>query len=485
MRAFFVYMGEKLKPNFSEVPRLQMEVIGQLGGLWEKNQEAIDWFKEKTEQLWVVVTGRCADARDVKNIGSGLKNKELPAIDSIKSVAGYPRPDREELNDLILRARMFEVTSHHDPEGKISNVGEEKGSSKCGGEGAKFGFYQNEEYLKLVAEDGGKGIDRKINKLLKKYQKDLVEIHGLPEETAETVTVDLCWARSRGVAEKYWRDYVGEGEWQDELVSAILGNIDQFRDEENLGLDAWVRAYAYTQMINEAGVISNETPARWVSAALVNHRLQASVPMSLFRISDQKVEAFFPDSVEHQGVGDLIGSWQEKMIVGGELQTVAVDKFPNRIPEVYYRYASQVVIGQEQREKTASQGGFYLGIDAGELMGALVYAGGILKHEKSFWVRLLGKDKQQLSYRDKRVLQHLGYGEHLQGEDKGLVVFADSTKEAQVILDEVFVKGWGKKYKNKDKVTVMVVDEVGGKWQGKFYGTKITASEVKLIEVAR
>ena len=476
-------MGEKLKPNFSEVPRLQMEVIGQLGGLWEKTGEARRGYSEALRKGGVVKEFRCMDARDVKSVPSALKTG-APWVDSIGGIAGYPRPDPEELIDLSEGAGLINVTSHWDPRGLVNESGED---SICGGEDAKFSCFSNPLFEVLESARDLAAVDEiTLNAAMGQYLKLSsagLQTHRIPQDTSRAIIRDVFWAIDERKAINFWGDYLPDSKWKDGFLTGVMENLPAFRDSDNLGLDAMVRTYAYAMMLRDMGVVEPK-----MSTSLVNHRIQAAVPLTVVEINkDGVVEMYLPGgmgfSSNYGDFGGLISSWSSLIFKEGKLQTVESGPWQNELTERYFKHARQSKRVDGLSEQTATQGDFYLYLDGTSKMPALVYAGEILKHGGAFGGRLLGFDQREISYRSMHTIDQTGYGSA--HHDKGLIVFGDSREEVMADLNYCFLESWGRGYERKDRTVAVVVKEENGQMEMTPFGTKITASEVKLIEVAR
>ncbi len=486
---FFDSMPEResFEINSKEIPKAQGEIIAELASEWQRNTEnrAIGIYIEAAENGELVRRFGCQDARDNKNTPSAVKNRDVPMVDPIKGIAGYPRPNLNELLYLANGAGIIETTSHLDSGGLVSGSSEDE--SVCGGEAEKFGYYGNPAY-RFMAEH--EFIDQTgFNDALAGYNElqGIRLLHeGIPGETGKAVLQDVFWARSRESARSFWGDYVyyqGVGPsgaaWKDNVVEGILDNLGVFRDSDNLALDATVRAWVYANFLKDEGVESLV-----VTTALSNHRVQASVPLALIDLRQKRLKLHLPNGnvfsdEEFSRFGNVIKKWGEITRSSGQLVGLDMNQWPDSLVERYYRYASEVKDSPKIKEATASQGNFGLYIDAASIP-AMTFAGRRVKHGAAFGGRLLGENQIQLSYRSRNICHQLGYGEHL--DANSLTVFSDSKAEAQAILDFIFQKSWGSNFRNKDNVVAMVVTGQNDMQERRLYGTTIKNGDVELID---
>ena len=481
------------RDRFFELPVTQDQIIGLLRGQWENNQIPIGLFGEALLNNEAVVSLRCGDSRDwVEHVGSAVENYDVPWVIPVKGIAGYPRLSADKLVKVTRGAGILEVPTHHDPQGLV--VGNPEMPSICGGKDAMFAFYGSDEYQWLLKQhDGGLladvDFDRGMREFVHQYTNKL-GYHGIPLPTADAVVSDLFWHRSPSIAYRSWNQYLlmtpGGDPWKMDLLSAVQRNVSAFRESGNVGLDAFVRAWAYANLLADRGV-----EGKWVTVGLSNHRVQATVPLAIIRTFDRMAWAKFPGGVDfqlsvgsrgHHSLHSVIQAWQELVFDRGALNSFAQNELLRygTLLARYYKYASKPTLDNHLVETTKSQGDFMLSISAVDGLNPIVFAGGMLKHKGSFGVTVLGDTDQGLSYRDQKVLDHLGYAQHL--GSKGLVLFADSEQKAKDILKYVFLGGWGKDYDAKGNVVVMVVERRGDRWQARYYGTKITDDMVELIE---
>lgn len=309
--------------------------------------------------------------------------------------------------------------------------------------------------------------DLQEKKATKAYVDSLA--HHVPVETAKTVTSDLLWARSERVARAYWEGYFRQeyksdklSAWQTEMVEAIVNNLEAFRDESNIGLDAFVMTFVYARILGDFD--DKETT---LGTSIYNHRLQTSNPLALFKVGAEgeinlKLSNYEEIAIDQVDLSEVISGWQGKIKPNGYLQPVPLRQIDQEsLAHRYYQNASKVRVSEEVVAKTASQGDFFLYVADMEWGHPIILLGDMMKRDNSFGVTLLfgGEESEEesvLSYANERRLSQLGYGPHL--KDRGFVVIVDNIDKADNALDYLFRDNWGKRYDNKNKVLVVVLD---------------------------
>lgn len=123
-------------------------VSGYVHGLVNLNRERLPDWLEAVRNREIVVSFICGDSRTAKAVGSAFREDFAPLVWPFKSVASYPKISAMELVGVAGKSKFIEVASHHDPKGETGeNCVNDSCKSICGGEQAKFDYYNDKKSL--------------------------------------------------------------------------------------------------------------------------------------------------------------------------------------------------------------------------------------------------------------------------------------------------------------------------------------------------